>query len=107
MTVRDEGELSFVPQIVAAIEAALREYEQRRGRLATPLDRALVISYLLGALRDDAAALWDELDGAAIFGGFSPGDLYQEMRPADVDASRRAAMREALRRLGVEGDEGP
>ncbi len=105
MTERDESELSFLPQIVAAVEAALGEYELRRGHLASPLDRALVISYLLGALSDDVAAIWDELDRAAVFGGLSPRRLYQETRESGVDEETRAAIEEALRRLGVR-DEG-
>lgn len=101
MIVRAGGELSFVPQIVAAIEAALREYELRCGRFASPLDRALVISYLLGAMSDDVAAMWHELDGAEVFGGRSPRRLYCEMREPGVDEAGRAAIRQALRRLGV------
>lgn len=105
MIARDDSELSFLPQIVAAIEAALGEYERRRGRLASPLDRALVISYLLGALSDDVAAMWNELDRATVFGGLSPRRLYQETREPGMDEETRATIQEALRRLGVR-DEG-
>ncbi len=94
--------LTFVGEIMGAVDAFLERYEHERGAPYTPQERALVASYTLGVMRTDIDALWEELASASVFDGQDPRALFAEQAAltAEEDCALRREVREELSARG-------
>lgn len=88
----DDKTLDFTHELLYIIEHQLAEYEQRIGPLDDNLKRGLAVSYLLGVLRCDIDAIWDELAKAPYFTAMHPRLMFEgcdgitpAFQPADRD----------------------
>lgn len=83
-TVRDGDRISFVREIMEAVDTFLHEYERERGPLPGPFERAAVASYLLGVMRTNLDAVWDGLAASRVFGKADPRALFAEVAPQNL-----------------------
>lgn len=98
MISNEDGTISFVPELIDAIRAFLKEYEEKEGPLAGDLERGLVISYALGVMRCDLEAVWQTLGEAKAFQKLHPRDLFEECVGENWEGrtDQKAAVKEAL-----------
>lgn len=95
----EDGRISFVSELVDAIQEFVKEYEEKEGTLSGDLERGLVISYALGVMRCDLEAIWRELGEAPIFERLHPRDLFEQCVGERLeDTEQKRAIREALRK---------
>ncbi|MHB1356766.1 MAG: hypothetical protein ACYCZF_12425 [Anaerolineae bacterium] len=73
----DDKMLDFTHELLTIIEHQLAEYEQLNGPLDDDLKRGLAVSYLLGVLRCDIEAIWDELAQAPHFAAMHPKLMFE------------------------------
>jgi hypothetical protein len=101
----EDGTIDFVEDLAQVVEDFLAQYEMRKGPLANDLERGLVISYILGIMRCDLEALWDELGKATVFGGLHPRVVFEDCASTDEHAreTRQAAIAAALRKRRWQG----
>ena len=91
--------ISFVDQLLGAVEGFMQSYEQEHGALPGPLERALFVSYSLGVMRANIDAIWEALAASSVFGSTDPRALFQEQAGGTDDAMRSEA-RAALEARG-------
>ena len=91
--------ITFVDQLLGAVEAFMHTYEQEHGALPGPLERALFVSYSLGVLRANVDAIWEALASSTVFGATDPRALFEE-QAGGADDAMRAEARAALEARG-------
>ena len=97
----EQGNINFATEFLDAIEAFMKEYEAREGALDSELERGLVVSYVLGVMRCDLEAIWDQLAKAAIFGALHPRAVFEQCTcDGPIAEHRRASIREELAKRG-------
>jgi hypothetical protein len=74
----EDGEISFVNEIVTMLDTMLAEYEAVKGPLHSDLERSLVVSYMLGVLHCQIEAVWEALGDSPVFGALHPRVAFQE-----------------------------
>ena len=75
---KQDGTITFRPELMEAIDALLAEYEACKGPLANDLERGLVISYALGVMRCELEAIWECVGKAPVFGALHPRIVFEE-----------------------------
>lgn len=87
--------IDFTGELLNLIETLLREYERRKGPLSSDLERGLAVSFVLGVLRCNIDAIWDELAQAPHFAAQHPKVLFEDctdktpiIRPQDRERIR-------------------
>ncbi len=99
---KPDGSISFVSELMDAVDAFLRTFAEEQGELDSELERALVMAYALGVLRCDLESIQTILGEAAVFGPVDPFALFDRCK-ADRDdklEKRRAAIESRLRERG-------
>ncbi|MBC7264417.1 MAG: hypothetical protein H5T64_08675 [Chloroflexi bacterium] len=76
--IRPDGTFDFLTELMTVVEDFLAEYERCEGPFRNSLEKGLVISYVLGTMRQDLDALWEALERAPVFRGVSPRRAYEE-----------------------------
>ena len=98
------GSISFVSEIMDAVDTFLREYESHQGPLRNDLERGLVISYVLGIMHCEMQKIWDELGTASAFGSLHPRLVFENCLQPDRDnlllAERLSLIKREARRRG-------
>ncbi len=97
--------ITFVDQLLGAVEGFMQSYEQAHGALAGPLERALFVSYSLGVMRANVDAIWEALAASSVFGSADPRALFEE-QAGGADDAMRAEARAALEARGWVPQEG-
>mgnify|MGYP000855540954 FL=1 len=87
--------ISFIDQLLDAVEAFMLDYEQEHGGLPGPLERGLFVSYSLGVMRSNVDALWEMLAASSVFGAANPRALFEE-QAGGVDDDLRSEAQAAL-----------
>jgi len=80
-----DSNISFVPEIMDAIDDFLVDYQARQGPLRNDLERGLVISYLLGVMQCEMQRIWDELGKQPVFGSLHPRAVFEDCTSNDRD----------------------
>jgi len=75
---RQDGMIDFVGEIMDLVDEFLRQYEEREGPFRNALEKGLVVSFVLGCIRQDTEAIWDALGQSPRFRGVSPRAIYGE-----------------------------
>lgn len=99
--VEGNARISFIPDILDAIARFLDAHEAEAPS-RTELERALVVSYLLGVMRCSVDAVWDALAEGGVFGAADPRALFEECT-REEGAVRADLEREALAGLAERG----
>ncbi|MHB9031901.1 MAG: hypothetical protein ACYC6L_02520 [Anaerolineae bacterium] len=73
-----EQRIDFTRDLIDIIENMLREYENVKGPLDSDLKRGLAVSFILGALRCNIEAIWDELAKAPHFAAQHPKAIFED-----------------------------
>jgi len=73
-----DGSISFVDEILSAIDNFLSRYEEVKGPLRNELEKGLIISYALGVIHCDLEAIWECLGKAPVFGPLHPKMVFNE-----------------------------
>lgn len=97
----EDGSITFVPEILDLLASALGRYESVRGAVNDPLERSLVITYLLGALCSEAGAIAACMESAPLLESIEPRTLLEQClqaNPAVAQAQREAIIAELARR---------
>ena len=103
---KEDGTISFIDELVQAVDTFLDEYQARKGAFRNDLERGLVISYVLGMMHCDLELLWNALGDAPVFGGLHPRVVFEDCVghvDVGVGGPRRAlatTLAEELRRRG-------
>ncbi|MHB0859342.1 MAG: hypothetical protein ACYC5M_17470 [Anaerolineae bacterium] len=97
-----DGTFSFLSELMTTVDALVDEYEAVKGPLANDLERGLVISYMLGAMRCDLDLIWETLGSWSVFGTLHPRTVFEDCVPAEAALAeeRMAQVREMLRQRG-------
>lgn len=99
-----DANISFIQEIMDAIDAFLADYEARQGALRNDLERGLVISYMLGIMQCELQKIWDELGQAPTFGSLHPRLVFEACTAADRDHATMPRQLELIRQeLGRRG----
>ncbi len=80
-----DANISFIQEIMDAIDAFLADYQARQGGLQNDLERGLVVSYLLGIMHCEMLKIWDELGKAPAFGSLHPRLVFEDCAASDRD----------------------
>ena len=97
----EDGSISFVPELLDVLASALERYESVRGVVEDPLERGLVILYVLEALASEVHAISACLESAPPLRATEPRALLQQClqaHPASEQAQREAIIAELARR---------
>jgi hypothetical protein len=89
----DSGEISFVDEILQLVEECVADYEAAQGAFRNPLERGLVVSYVLGVLRCQLDAVWDALGDAPVSGPLHPRLVFEECVSRDQESVRALRQR--------------
>lgn len=94
-----DAQITFTRQVLDVAAAFVAEYEARQP-LQTEMERALVLAYVLGVMRCNVEALWEELATSGVFGAADPRALFEECggRGATMATLRQEAREELTRR---------
>jgi hypothetical protein len=84
----ERGEISFIGELVRVVNEFLEEYEEQQGALMNDLERGLVVSYVLGVMRCQLDALWDEVGQAPVYGSLHPRLVFHECVSKDEESLR-------------------
>lgn len=98
-----DGNFDFETELMEMVDQFLADYQAARGPLRNDLERALVISYVLGMIRCDLECIWDCLGKAPIFGPLHPRVVFETcvQEPNDPDmATRKRQVTENIYRRG-------
>jgi len=97
-----EGTISFIAELMGAIENFIAQYEATRGPLANDLERGLVLSYVLGVMRCELDTIWDCLARSSAFGDLHPRLVFEEClnKEHPQNAARVAWIEEELKKRG-------
>ncbi len=97
-----EGTISFINELLGAMDSFIAEYEARRGPLTNDLERGLVLSYILGIMRCELETIWDCLARAPIFGDLHPRLVFEECLNKELpqNAARMALIEQELKKRG-------
>lgn len=97
-----EGTISFVSEIMTAVDSFLADYERVKGPLRNDLERGLVISYVLGVMHCDLEAVWEAMGQSPIFGSLHPRAVFEDCADQDaaIMADRGAFITQELGRRG-------
>ena len=91
----ERGEISFIGELVGVVNEFLKEYEEQQGAFRNDLERGHVVSYVLGVLRCQLDALWDEVGQAPVYGSLHPRLVFHECVSKDEESLR--ALRDEIR----------
>jgi hypothetical protein len=99
---QQNGTITFIPELMSVIESFLEEYESTEGALHNDLERGLVISYLLGVMNCELAAIWDSLDQVDAFETVHPRTVFESCADGTAESlqQRRSRILEEMQRLG-------
>ncbi len=81
-----DANISFVQEILDAIDAFLADYQARQGELRNDLERGLVVSYLLGIMHCEMQQVWDELGKAPAFSSLHPRLVFEDLTAGQGDS---------------------
>ena len=81
-----DANISFVQEIMDAIDAFLVDYQARQGTLRNDLERGLAVSYVLGIMHCEMQKIWDELGKAPAFGSLHPRLVFEDCTAMDRDS---------------------
>jgi hypothetical protein len=99
-----DANISFVQEIMDAIDAFLADYQAHQGALRNDLERGLVVSYLLGIMHHEMQQVWDELGKAPAFGSLHPRLVFEDCTAGQHDSlamtPRLEQIRQEFRRRG-------
>lgn len=70
--------IDFGDEIMGLVDEFLRQYEELEGPFRNALEKGLVVSFVLGCIRQDTEAIWDALGQSPTFRGVSPRAIYEE-----------------------------
>ncbi len=91
-----DGRFDFGDELMELVDRFLAEYQAARGPLRNDLERALVISYVLGMIRCDLECVWDCLGKAPIFGPLHPRVVFETCVEEPNDPEMAARKREVI-----------
>ncbi|HHX63454.1 MAG TPA: hypothetical protein GX702_01035 [Chloroflexi bacterium] len=74
---RQDGAISFVPELVELMDEFIANYEATEGPLRNDLERGLVLAYILGVMCCEIEAIWDTLAQAPVFGSVHPKAIFE------------------------------
>ena len=77
MMFTEDDWFSFHKEIMDVVDTFIEEYRARRGEFDNELEKGLVVSFALGALKVDLDEIWEALSNAPIFEGISPKELFE------------------------------
>ncbi len=97
-----EGTISFISELLGAMDQFIADYEARQGPLNNDLERGLVLSFILGIMRCELETIWDCLAKAPIFGDLHPRLVFEECLNKELsqNAARVALIEQELRKRG-------
>jgi len=75
---RQNGMIDFVDELMDLVDEFLRQYQEQEGPFRNTLEKGLVVSYVLGCIRQDTETIWDALGQSPVFRGVSPRAIYEE-----------------------------
>jgi hypothetical protein len=84
----DDGSITFVPELLAAVDGFLIRYEERHGAAPSQLERALVVVYVLDVLRREAEEIADRVARSPAFSDSDPRELLVPRRGIDSGLPR-------------------
>ena len=97
---------SFHKEIMDVVDTFIEEYQARRGEFDNELEKGLVVSFALGALKVDLDEIWEALSNAPIFEGISPKELFErgdyKVKPVDATKAGEALLAEMRSRGWVQ-----
>jgi hypothetical protein len=93
-----DANISFIPEIMDAIDAFLVDYQTRQDVLRNDLERGLVVSYLLGIMHCEMQKIWDELGKSPAFGALHPRVVFEDCAAVDHDDLAMARRLDVIRR---------
>jgi hypothetical protein len=98
--------LDFTCELLDIIEHQLAEYERIKRPLDDDLQRGLAVSYLLGVLRCNIEAIWDELAKAPHFATMHPRVMFEdcEGKTPEIQPNERARIYNLLTQYGWMGE---
>ena len=70
-------QFGFHREVMDLVDGFIRDYSERRGAPGSDVDKALIASFALGAVREDLDDVWRALDSAAVFDGASVKGLFE------------------------------
>ncbi len=96
--ISQDGSIHFAGELVSLIDRCLDEYREVQGMPDNPLERGLIIAYMMEVMRCDLELLGDCLNGEDVFKGLSPDEVLRECsgNSSDELESRREKLREML-----------
>jgi hypothetical protein len=103
-----QSSIDLVTPLMDLVDDFVREYERLREPLSSDLERALVIAWVLSAMRCDLDVIWEGLVATGIFGAGDPSDLLDQC--ATRQEMRQALLRDVQCQVRVRGwvhDEAP
>ena len=83
------GDISFADEIMGMVDEFVHQYEEREGPLTTDLDKGLVISFALGAIRNETEYLWDALGSSPDFDEVALKRVYEDMFGSEASQTER------------------
>jgi hypothetical protein len=100
--IRQDGSIQFGEELMSLVDRFVEDYEDIVGELQSDLERGLVITYVLSALRCDLELLADCLGAQQVFGGMPPQRVLEECSDKDPggQAERRAEILRWLHQRG-------
>ncbi len=97
----DDGSISFVTEIMQAVDDFARQMEAESTAPQNELERGLLLSFALGAIRCDLEAVWDALGSAAPLNGLDCRVVFEEcVEQAIFQGERQEAIRKVLQQRG-------
>ena len=85
----------FHSEVMDLVDSFIRDYAERRGAGASEIDKALIASFALGAVRDDLNDVWRALESTTVLEGTSIKDLF-ESGSYGADSEGREGSQEQL-----------
>lgn len=98
----DDGTFAFRAEILEAVESVVQAYERHVKGDQTGLERALLITFVLGRMRCELDIICEAMASSPTLDGLNPQSLYEECVTENPAEKRRqvALVAELLRERG-------